>query len=58
MTKLESLNKILDEIITKVPGKKEWVLKSKSTGKILGRHTSKERARKQEIAIQISKASH
>ena len=55
MTKLEQLEEVLNEIIRKVPGKKEWILKSKSTGKVLGRHTSKEKALRQERAIQISK---
>jgi hypothetical protein len=53
-TKLEKLCRILDEVIQKVPGKREWVLKSKKTGRVLGRHTSKEKARSQERAIQAS----
>lgn len=57
MNKLDKLNEILNEIISKVPGKKQWVLKSKRTGRVLGTHSSKDKARKQEIAIQISKHS-
>jgi len=35
---------------------KKWVLKSKRSGRTLGKHRSKKAARKQEAAINISKA--
>lgn len=35
---------------------KKWVLKSKRSGRTLGRHPSKAAAKRQEAAINISKA--
>lgn len=34
---------------------KSWVLRSRTTGRILGRHSTKRKAEKQEIAIRLSK---
>lgn len=47
------LKEILNEVIKKEGSK--WVLYSKK-GKVLGKHDTKESAKKQEAAIQISKS--
>jgi len=48
------IREVISEIIQKCGSK--WCLKSKKTGKILGKHDTKSDAEKQEIAIQISKS--
>ena len=47
------LKEILNEVIKKEGNK--WVLYSKDGSKVLGRHDTKEDAKKQEAAIKINK---
>lgn len=45
----------IDEVIRKVPGKQQWILKSKKSDKTLGRFKSKDAALKREKQIQYFK---